>query len=456
MSGKDAKVRQYFGTDGIRGLVGKAPITPDFVIKLGWAIGHYFAEHNPGQENTILIGKDTRISGYMFESALQAGIVASGVNVKLLGPMPTPAIAYLTRTFHAQCGIVISASHNPYYDNGIKFFSEDGSKFPDEVELAIESFIERDLVTVASDKLGKVRRISDAAGRYIEYCKSTVDATFTLRGMRIVLDCAHGATYHVAPDVFKELGAEVVAIGTEPNGININNQVGSTSPKALQEKVTEVRADLGIAFDGDGDRVMFVDCEGRLVDGDELLYVIASQNDPKQAGYEGVVGTLMTNLGMELALKDKGVAFARANVGDRYVKQLMKEKGWLLGGESSGHIIAGNVTTTGDGIVSALQVLAAIKHSGQSLEAILKPVKKFPQEMINVAVADKAGIAAKPEVVEAVKLAEQELADKGRVLLRPSGTEPVVRVMVEGENASLVSSLVRRLAADVEKFGTDA
>ena len=447
-------VRKYFGTDGIRGLVGQSPITPDFVIKLGWAIGHYFAEKYPDQENTILIGKDTRISGYMFESALQAGIVASGVNVKLLGPMPTPAIAYLTRTFHAQCGIVISASHNPYFDNGIKFFSEDGSKFPDEVELAIESYLERDLVTVSSDKLGKVRRISDAAGRYIEYCKSTVPSSFSLKGMRIVLDCAHGATYHVAPDVFIELGAEVISIGVSPDGVNINEKVGSTSPKALQAKVVEVRADLGVAFDGDGDRVMLVDGAGRLIDGDEMLYVIASQKNSRESGYEGVVGTLMTNLGIELSFKALGMQFARADVGDRYVKALMKEKSWLLGGESSGHIIAGNVTTTGDGIVSALQALYSVRVSGQSLESILKPVKKFPQEMINVNVTDKVGIAKLPPVVEAIKQVELKLADKGRVLLRPSGTEPVVRVMVEGEDALLVSMLVKELAAVVEAAGT--
>ena len=410
-------VRKYFGTDGIRGLVGQAPITPDFVMKLGWAIGHYFAEKYPDQENTIIIGKDTRISGYMFESALQAGIVAAGVNVKLLGPMPTPAIAYLTRTFHAQCGIVISASHNPYYDNGIKFFAEDGSKFPDEVELAIESYLERDLATESSDKLGKVRRIADAAGRYIEYCKSTVPSSFTLKGMRIVLDCAHGATYHVAPDVFKELGAEVISIGVNPNGVNINDKVGSTSTKAIQEKVVEVRADLGIAFDGDGDRVMFVDAAGRLIDGDELLYVIASPKNPKKVGYEGIVGTLMTNLGVELSFRALGFDFARADVGDRYVKAVMKKNNWLLGGESSGHIIAGNVTTTGDGIVSALQALYSVRESGKDLAEILKPVKKFPQEMINVKVADKRAIAEHDVVVDAVTLAEKQMGDRGRVFV---------------------------------------
>jgi phosphoglucosamine mutase len=445
--------RKYFGTDGIRGLVGQAPITPDFVIKLGWAIGHYFAEKYPNQTNTILIGKDTRISGYMFESALQAGIVAAGVNVKLLGPMPTPAIAYLTRTFHAQCGIVISASHNPFYDNGIKFFAEDGSKFPDEVELAIESYLDRELLTVSSERLGKVRRISDAAGRYIEYCKSTVPADFSLKGMRLVLDCAHGATYHVAPDVFKELGAEVVSIGVSPDGVNINDKVGSTSPQALQSKVVELRADLGIAFDGDGDRVMLVDANGRLIDGDEMLYVIASQKDINQPEFAGVVGTLMTNLGVELSLKSLGFQFARADVGDRYVKAVMREHGWLLGGESSGHIIAGDVTTTGDGIVSALQALLAIRLSGLSLAELLQPVKKFPQEMINVKVVDKQSIAKNETVLEAVALAESKLAERGRVLLRPSGTEPLVRVMIEGEDGVLVASLVKQLAEVVQAEG---
>ena len=445
--------RKYFGTDGIRGLVGEAPITPDFVIKLGWAIGHYFALHNPDADNTIIIGKDTRISGYMFESALQAGIVAAGVNVKLLGPMPTPAIAYLTRTFKAQCGIVISASHNPYYDNGIKFFSADGSKFADHVEHEIECFLDKPLQTVASHQLGKVRRISDAAGRYIEYCKSTVPAEFSLKGFRIVIDCAHGATYHVAPDVFAELGAEVVSIGVEPNGVNINEKVGSTSPQAIQQKVVELRADLGIAFDGDGDRLLFVDASGRLVDGDELLYIIASQKTELAAEARGVVGTLMTNLGVELALKEIGFGFARAQVGDRYVKQLMLEKGWLLGGESSGHIIAADVTTTGDGIVAALQVLLALARSGKTLAQLLAPVQKFPQHMINVTVQDKHHIASLDPVKSAIAAIEDELAGRGRVLLRPSGTEPVVRVMVEGEAEAQVKDCAARLAMIVEEYG---
>ena len=447
--------RKYFGTDGIRGLVGEEPITPDFVIKLGWAVGHYFAENNPGEHNTVIIGKDTRISGYMFESALQAGLVAAGVNVKLLGPMPTPAIAYLTRTFHAQAGIVISASHNPYHDNGIKFFCENGAKLDDEVELAIESYLDMPLKTVSSDKLGKVRRVSDAAGRYIEFCKSTVPMGFSLKGMRIVIDCAHGATYHVAGDVFRELGAEVVAIGVEPDGLNINHEVGSTAPQALQKKVVEVRADLGIAFDGDGDRVIFVDAAGRLVDGDELIYLIASQKKAGEAGFAGVVGTQMTNMGVELAIRALGMDFARAKVGDRYVKAVMKEKGWLLGGESSGHLICADVTTTGDGIISALKVLEAVKQSGKSLQVLLADVNKFPQKMINVAVKDNKHIAEHADVQVAVAETEAKLAGRGRVLLRPSGTEPVVRVMVEGEDASLVGKLVKALAEVVKSAGAE-
>lgn len=446
-------VRKYFGTDGIRGLVGEHPITPDFAIKLGWAVGRYFAENNNGEDNTIIIGKDTRISGYMFESALEAGLVAAGVDVKLLGPMPTPAIAYMTRTFHAQAGIVVSASHNPYHDNGIKFFSAEGVKLDDDVELAIEAYLEMPIETVSSEKLGKVQRVDDAAGRYIEYCKSTVPLGFNLKGMRIVLDCAHGATYHVAENVFRELGAEIIAIGVNPNGLNINDKVGSTSPGALQDKVIEVRADLGIAFDGDGDRVLFVDVNGELVDGDEMLYLIASQNDKHAAGCGGVVGTLMTNMGVELAIKGLGVEFARANVGDRYVKAIMLEKGWNLGGESSGHIICGDVTTTGDGIVAALQVLRAIRSSGKTLQDLLKGVTKFPMQMINVKVKDKKAIAERDDVKTACLAVESELAGKGRVLLRPSGTEPVVRVMIEGEDEALVGKLVEKLASVVKTAG---
>jgi phosphoglucosamine mutase len=444
--------RKYFGTDGIRGLVGAHPITPEFVLKLGWAVGHYFSEHSPNDDSTVIIGKDTRISGYMFESALQAGLVAAGVNVRLLGPMPTPAIAYLTRTFHAEAGIVISASHNAYHDNGIKFFSQNGAKLSDEVEAEIERYLEMDMACVPSDHLGKVRRVKDAAGRYIEFCKSTVDSSFSLKGKRVVLDCAHGATYHVAPDVFKELGAEVIALGVEPDGININEKVGSTSPESLQKKVVEVRADFGVAFDGDGDRLVFVDSKGRLIDGDELIYIIASQHVGK-AGYEGVVGTLMTNMAVELAVKDLGLEFVRADVGDRYVKEQMYARNWLLGGESSGHLIIADATTTGDGIVSALKVLESVAKSGKTLEQLLAPVKKFPMQMINVKVKDKKGISQVAEVQAAIAETEQRLAGKGRVLLRPSGTEPVVRVMVEAADEAVVAKEVKQLAALVEQLG---
>lgn len=444
--------RQYFGTDGIRGRVGEYPITPDFVIKLGWAIGHYFAEQNKGENNRILIGKDTRISGYMFESALQAGIVASGVNVSLLGPMPTPAIAYLTRTLSAQAGIVISASHNAYHDNGIKFFSSNGSKLSDEAELAIEACLDMPLKTVGSDKLGKVSRINDAAGRYIEYCKSTVPIGFSLKGMRLVVDCAHGATYHIAGNVFRELGAEVISIGVEPDGLNINHHVGSTEPEALQKKVVETRADMGIAFDGDGDRVVFVDDKGELVDGDELLYIIASQRNPKEAGFAGVVGTQMTNLAIELGIKSLGMDFVRAAVGDRYVKEAMVQHGWHLGGESSGHLICGDVTTTGDGIVSALKVLEALQKSGKSLRSSLKDVTKFPQQMINVRVQDKAVVLNSDLLKQSVAEAEAAMQGRGRVLLRPSGTEPVIRVMVEGQDERLVRLQVEKLADVVREI----
>ena len=440
--------RKYFGTDGIRGRVGDFPITPEFVMKLGFAAGKVFASQG---KRKILIGKDTRISGYMFESALEAGLSAAGVDSWLLGPMPTPGIAYLTRTFHADAGIVISASHNPYYDNGIKFFSADGSKLDDETEDAIESLLDQPMDIVASDELGKARRIEDAAGRYVEFCKSTVFG-LSLKGMRIVLDCAHGATYQIAPLVFDELGADVVTIGNEPDGVNINEKVGSTSPKALQAKVVELRADLGIAFDGDGDRVVMVDHEGELVDGDELIYMIARNQYDQDLLQGGVVGTLMTNMGMELALKELSIPFERANVGDRYVMQKLHENNWALGGENSGHILCLNATTTGDGIVAALQVLQGLRAHGQTLHQYKQGMSKFPQIMKNVRVSDKSIVNAEA-VVEAVKQAELEMAGRGRVLLRPSGTEPVVRVMAEGEDEVLVNSLVDRL---VEVVGNAA
>ena len=440
--------RKYFGTDGIRGRVGTGPITPEFVLKLGWAVGKVFAQS--GRSN-IIIGKDTRISGYMFESALEAGLVAAGVDVTMLGPMPTPAIAYLTRTFRAQAGIVISASHNPYHDNGIKFFSSEGTKLDDEIELAIEKQIDERMTTVESAHLGKVERMNDAAGRYIEFCKSTVPSGFSLHGLKIVVDCAHGATYYVAPAVFDELGAEVVVIGDEPNGLNINEQVGSTKPKALQERVLKEKADLGIAFDGDGDRVAFVDRNGALVDGDELLFVIAQDQVRTKGACQGVVGTLMSNLGFELALKELEVPFVRANVGDRYVNELMKSRGWKLGGENSGHIICADVTTTGDGLVAALKVLFALVNGGIALHQAKAGMMKFPQVMVNVANVDKAKLKDNPTIQQAVAAAEEKLDGRGRVLLRPSGTEPVVRVMVEGEDGTLVSSLAKEIAAVVEQ-----
>ncbi len=444
--------KRYFGTDGIRGLVGEAPITPDFMLKLGWASGRVFARKAGGEGRcTVIIGKDTRVSGYMFESALEAGLVAAGVNVKLLGPMPTPAVALMTRSQAAVAGIVISASHNPFYDNGIKFFSAAGSKLPDEIELAIEAELEETVTTVESREIGKVLRVVDAAGRYIEFCKSTVPEGFNLRGMRIAVDCAHGATYHIAPSVFSELGAEVISIGVQPDGFNINEGVGSTDTSALAALVREQGVDLGIAFDGDGDRVLFVDCNGELVDGDELIYMIAMYRLSSGYGDSGVVGTLMSNLGLELALRAEGLEFARAQVGDRYVKERMEAEGWFLGGESSGHIICSDVTTTGDGIVAALQVLVALKDSGKDLVGFRSGMKKYPQVMINVAASGRVNLDDYPSVATAVARVEEQLGQRGRVLLRPSGTEPKVRVMVEGEDAAEVETLCAGLAAEVER-----
>lgn len=440
--------RKYFGTDGIRGLVGEAPITPDFMLKLGWAAGRVLMDRYDGS-NMILIGKDTRISGYMFESALQAGLINAGADVGLLGPMPTPGVAYLTRTFQAQAGIVISASHNSYVDNGIKFFGGNGTKLPDELELLIEEELEKPMVT--AEKLGKARRIGDAAGRYIEFCKGTMPWGFNLKGLQIVLDCAHGATYHIAPEVFSELGAKIIPMFVEPNGTNINRSCGSTKPEALQEKVLEVGADLGIAFDGDGDRVVFVDHKGELVDGDELLYIIARYQHEYAGGCDGVVGTLMSNFGFELGLQRLNIPFARAKVGDRYVIEQMRKNGWRLGGENSGHIVCSNVTTTGDGIISALQVLLAINTCGESLNKIKKGMNKLPQVMINVHMSKRVDLASDETVLAAVKATETKLAGTGRVLLRPSGTEPVVRVMVEGEDKKQVKELAQELAKTVEQ-----
>ncbi|MFZ5844173.1 MAG: phosphoglucosamine mutase [Pseudomonadota bacterium] len=438
--------RKYFGTDGVRGKVGEFPINPEFVMKLGWAAGKVLAN---GSGSKVLIGKDTRTSGYMFEAALEAGLSAAGVEAHMLGPMPTPAIAYLTRTLRAQAGIVISASHNPYYDNGIKFFSADGFKLPDDVEARIEAMLDEPMTTVDSAVLGRARRVSEATGRYIEFCKATVANNLSLRGLKVVVDCAHGATYKVAPAVLEELGAEVHTIGAEPNGLNINDKVGATAPALLAETVVARGADVGVALDGDGDRLIMVDHKGEVVDGDEILFVIARDALRRGKLPGGVVGTVMSNLGLEVALRELGIGFGRAKVGDRYVLEMMQEKGWLLGGESSGHIVCLDKTTSGDGIVSALQVLSAMVQNGVSLHDLKHGMQKFPQTLINVPL--KAG--SKPMEAAAVKQAvanvEQELGDTGRVLLRPSGTEPLIRVMVEGRDAAQVKRCAEQIASAV-------
>jgi phosphoglucosamine mutase len=440
--------KKYFGTDGIRGEVGKYPITPDFMLKLGWATGRVFAEEGNG---FVIVGKDTRISGYMFESALEAGLSAAGVDTKLLGPMPTPAIAYLTRTLRAKAGIVISASHNPYYDNGIKFFSTEGTKLPDELEHKIEHYIDSPMSTVESAKLGKASRLKDAGGRYIEFCKSTIPNTLDFKGLRIVVDCAHGATYHVAPCVFDEIGADVISVGVEPNGLNINDKCGATKPKFLAEKVIEFRADLGIAIDGDGDRLIMVDHKGEIVDGDELIYIIAKSNQKIGKLKGDVVGTLMSNLGMEHALKKLGINLLRANVGDRYVMEMLKKNKAIIGGESSGHIICLDKTTTGDATVAALQVLTEIQQTGKSLHELKSGMQKYPQVLLNVRINKKVNIDEVDEVTKAVKAVEKKMGEKGRVLLRSSGTEPLIRVMVEGENESDVNKYANELAEVVKK-----
>lgn len=439
--------RRYFGTDGIRGAVGEAPITADFMLKLGWAAGRVFAKDGDG---LVLIGKDTRISGYMFESALEAGLSAAGVDIRLLGPMPTPAIAYLTQTLHARAGIVISASHNPYTDNGIKFFTSDGTKLPDEVELRIERTMDEGMATVSSQRLGKAGRIVDAAGRYIEFCKSTLPFGMNLKGFKLVVDCAHGATYHIAPNVLSELGAEVIGIGIDPDGLNINDSCGATAPQALQAAVIEHQADAGIALDGDGDRLIMVDASGAVLDGDELLFIIAEARREERTLQGGVVGTVMTNLGLEEALRERGVALKRAQVGDRYVLELMKECGWTLGGETSGHIICLDRMTTGDGIVAALQVLGAVVRSQRPLAELKAGMDKYPQVIENVRMRCRVDVTTMPEVQAAVREVEAELGAEGRVLLRLSGTEPLVRVMVEGKEQNLVCSLATHIATTVE------
>ena len=444
--------KQFFGTDGIRGRVGNAPITPDFVMRLGYAAGRVLALNShlsAGARPTVLIGKDTRISGYMLEAALEAGLTAAGVDTLLTGPMPTPAVAYLTRALRAQAGIVITASHNPFEDNGIKFFSNAGLKLDDTIEHAIELELAQPMACMPSAKLGKARRIDDAPGRYVEFCKSTFPNHLDLRGLKIVLDCAHGATYHVAPPVFHELGAEVIAIGNKPNGLNINLDAGSTHPQALQAAVVEHKADLGIAFDGDGDRVMMVDSTGTLLDGDQLLFIIASGLHSKGELQGGVVGTLMTNLAMEHALAKQKIPFVRAKVGDRYVLEQLNKTGWRLGGENSGHILTLDKTTSGDAIIAALQVLHALKLSGKTLETLGKELVLYPQVLINVVTNQKIDLAS-ANIQAAVKMAETTLNGAGRVLLRASGTEPKIRVMVEGQNAKLVQQLAAEIAEIVK------
>lgn len=443
--------RKYFGTDGVRGRVGEAPITPDFVLRLGFAAGEVLARQRPNaQRPEVLIGKDTRISGYMLEAALEAGLAAAGVDVILCGPMPTPGVAYLTRALRLQAGIVISASHNPYADNGIKFFSAAGGKLDDALEQEIETAMERPLACRPSAELGKARRIEDAPGRYIEFCKSTFPNHSDLRGLRIVVDCAHGAGYHIAPHVFHELGAEVITIGDKPDGININDQVGATHPHALQEAVRTHRADLGIALDGDGDRLLMVDAKGALYDGDQLLYVIVRQR-AKSGAVAGVAGTLMTNLALERALQALNVPFGRAKVGDRYVLEMMQQKGWILGGENSGHILCLDKHTTGDGIVSALQVLTALCEEQRSLEELAGALTLYPQKLINVRVVRGFDWQRNAAIGKACNDAEAKLGARGRLLLRASGTEPVLRVMVEGEDSEQVETLAAEVAACVQK-----
>lgn len=441
--------RRYFGTDGIRGRVGDGAITPDFVLKLGWAIGRVLAKE---RNSKVLIGKDTRISGYMFESALQAGLSAAGVDVYLLGPMPTPAVAYLTRTFHAQAGIVISASHNPYHDNGIKFFSDQGTKLPDSVELAIEAMLDQPIKTVDSAHLGKAHRIGDAAGRYIEFCKSTISSGVDLSNLKIVVDCAHGATYHIAPNVFRELGAQVILMGADPDGLNINQNCGSTEPRLLQASVLEHKADLGIALDGDGDRLIMVDHQGELVDGDDILFIIARGRQRIGLDRGHVVGTKMSNLGLEHALEKHDIVLHRANVGDRYVMEKLQQVDGLIGGEASGHIICLDKTSTGDGIVAALQVLAEIQQTGSSLHALRSAVIKYPQCLINVRINKMVNLNDYPEIQSAVKAVEKELGQEGRVLLRPSGTEPLIRVMVEGHDVTRTNQLAKLLAEQIDSI----
>jgi phosphoglucosamine mutase len=441
--------RKYFGTDGVRGLVGQAPITAEFVMRLGYAAGKVLAQTKASTGRpVVLIGKDTRISGYMLEAALEAGFAAAGVDVMLGGPLPTPAVAYLTRALRLSAGVVISASHNPFHDNGIKFFSAQGNKLPDEVELAIEAALEEPMGCVSSEKLGRAKRLEDARGRYIEFCKSTFPNELDLRGLKLVVDCAHGAAYHIAPDVFHELGAEVVAIGNQPNGLNINDKHGATAPQNLAKAVREHEADIGIALDGDADRLLMVDNSGRIYNGDELLYIMVK--DRMATGQiPGVVGTLMTNMALEVAFKRMGVGFARAKVGDRYVLEVLQEKGWQIGGEGSGHLLFLDKHTTGDGIVSALQVLSALKRCGNSLAACTADIDMYPQSLINVKVQAGFDWQKDEAILSEKERVERELGDEGRVLIRPSGTEPLIRVMVEAKHAEAAEKMAKRIASRV-------
>lgn len=439
--------RKYFGTDGVRGRVGEFPITPEFAMKLGWAAGRVLIERGTRK---VLIGKDTRISGYLLETALEAGLIAAGIDVRLLGPMPTPAVSYLTHTFRAEAGIVISASHNPYYDNGIKFFSANGTKLDDEIELAIEAELEKPMLCESSEKLGKAMRIDDAAGRYIEFCKSHLPKHLSLNGLKIVLDCANGATYHIAPSVFRELGADVELIACQPNGLNINEQCGATHTDMLQQAVVDAKADLGIAYDGDGDRVMMVDHTGRVIDGDEIVYMIARAAKQNGTLQGGVVGTLMSNMGLELALAALEIPFARSKVGDRYVMELLNEKGWLIGGENSGHVLNLAHTGTGDGIIASLQVLAAMLESKLTLAELSQGMQKLPQVLVNVKFAKGSAPLENQHVKDEIAAVEAELGHQGRVLIRKSGTEPLIRVMVEGKDALQVQAYAERIATAVK------
>ena len=440
--------RKYFGTDGIRGKVGEYPITPDFALKLGWAVGRVLAKEGIGN---VLIGKDTRISGYMLESALEAGFASAGVAAAFTGPMPTPAIAYLTRTFRADAGVVISASHNPFYDNGIKFFSTEGKKLPDDVEALIEAELEKPLVCVESDKLGRASRITDAAGRYIEFCKGSFDHELSLSGLKIVVDCANGATYHIAPNVLKELGAHVIKIGCNPNGMNINEKCGATDVDALIEKVLEEKADLGFALDGDGDRIILVDHNGHKVDGDQIIYIIAREALRKGQLQGGVVGTLMSNMGLEIGLKELGIPFVRAKVGDRYVLEKLIENDWRFGAENSGHVLLLDKTTTGDGIIAGLQVLSAMIRNKMSLADLSCGMKLFPQVLLNVHLSGSTDPLNHQQVKDVIQEVELALADKGRLLIRKSGTEPLIRVMVEGEDKTLVTQYAQCIVDVIKK-----